>query len=169
MAHGGYGWGAPFQVWRGGNSFHPVLISCVGTQADNRFPGEAGAAGGVARAERAEKSPPSSAQSPLLATSLCQQQKFSSSTAQSNLCPCTGSRKNLPFFPPAFQRNKGHFAAWQALLPHCPPRAEPRAAVPGWLPKQGAAELRQPGVCIFHVPDGLIAPKSFSYGPTSWP
>lgn len=25
MAHGGYGWGAPFQVWRGGNSFHPGL------------------------------------------------------------------------------------------------------------------------------------------------
>lgn len=97
-----------------------------------------------------------------------QQQKCSFSAAQSKLCPSTGSRKTC-LFPPAFQRNKGHFAAWQALLPHCPPRVEPRAAVPGWLPKQGAAELRQPGVCIFQVPDSLIAPESFSYGPSSWP
>lgn len=63
----------------------------------------------------------------------------------------------------------GHSAAGQALLLHCPPRVELRAVVPGWLPKQGAAELRQPGVRVFHVPHSLIAPESLSYGPTSRP
>lgn len=145
-----------------------VFCSCVGAQGEDRFPGEAGAAGGVARAD---KSPPSSAQSPLLAraTSPRRQQESSSSTAQSKLCPRTGTRKTR-----AFQRNKGHFAVGQALLPRCPPRVEPRAVVPGGvvpgqLPEQGAAELRQPGVRVLHVPDGLIAPESFSHGPSSWP
>lgn len=135
----------------------------MGAWGEDRFPGEAGAAGGVARAD---KSPPSSAQSPLLAraTSLRQQQERSSSAAQSKLCPRTGSRKTR-----AFQRNKGHFAAGQAPLPRCPPRAEPSAAVLGCVPEQGAAELRQPGVRIFHVPDSPIAPESLSYGPTSRP
>lgn len=93
----------------------------MGARGEDRFPGEAGAAGGVARAD---KSPPSSAQSPLLAraTSLRQQQERSSSAAQSKLCPRTGSTKTR-----AFQRNKGHFAAGQVLLP---------CALPGLGPEQ---------------------------------
>lgn len=39
----------------------------------------------------------------------------------------------------------------------------------GRLPKQRAAERGQPCVGVFQVPDGRIAPQSFSYGPSSRP